>query len=385
MSIPVSELKLSQYKAFMTQKYLVKDLKELCEKWELKKSGKKEELRIRIYTHMKYTCVIPKIQSWIRMIFTKKYIQNKYDMLCRRPERTVSVESENSIIDLTKSIFERIRKYEKECIVDNDFLTMEPISDLPHYQKIMFRENGLIYGFDLSSFYQYVKKNNISLTTTKEIIKECQNPYTRQPFTGSLFKYIQKHIQICKILKFPIELGSEEHHTITETLTPLQQTFEYYDALSLSPQEKLYRRTADLFQYIDTFGYITDPQWFLQLDIHNVIRFVREVKDIWEYRAQITPETRNRICPNSHIITSQHNPFYSVYGVFLQNIYTSSPTDELGLINVKHVILTMCDKLTKNGITQDDKSLGIIFILMALTIVSHNASIAMPWFAYSAT
>jgi len=56
-------------------------------------------------------------------------------------------------------------------------------------------------------------------------------------------------------------------------------------------------RTVTLFQHIDALGNYSNPQWFLNLNIHQLIKFTKVLNDIWNYRALLTIETKKAICP----------------------------------------------------------------------------------------
>ena len=66
---------------------------------------------------------------------------------------------------------------------------------------------------------------------------------------------------------------------------------------------------------MDQRGFITNPNWFLRLPRLYVKRFLRELVDVWEYRAQIDNETKRKINP-------QHsNPFGFNIHVLLHKPY----------------------------------------------------------------
>ena len=46
---------------------------------------------------------------------------------------------------------------------------------------------------------------------------------------------------------------------------------------------------------------------------------------------------------------------------------------------LKKNILKMMDKLVSSGIDRDSKALGAYYVLGALTMVNHNAAMALPW------
>ena len=61
-------LKISEFEKIKTGKYSLNDLRILCGHYGIKKSGTKTDLVSRIYTHLKQSCLIVKIQrkfSWI--------------------------------------------------------------------------------------------------------------------------------------------------------------------------------------------------------------------------------------------------------------------------------------------------------------------------------
>ena len=44
-------------------------------------------------------------------------------------------------------------------------------------------------------------------------------------------------------------------------------------------------KTIDIFQKMDELGNYTNINWFLNLSANSTYRFIRELQDIWEYRA----------------------------------------------------------------------------------------------------
>ena len=52
-------------------------------------------------------------------------------------------------------------------------------------------------------------------------------------------------------------------------------------------------------------GFITNPQWFLNLSRSRLHTYLHELMDIWNYRAQLTQETKRKVEPQ------RGNPFYN--------------------------------------------------------------------------
>jgi hypothetical protein len=137
------------------------------------------------------------------------------------------------------------------------------------------------------------------------------------------------------------------------------------DTIDLSDEKTIELRALTLFQNIDALGNYSSPNWFLSLNRTLTIKMLRELLDIWNYRAQITSETRRKICPPSGILSTN----VTLYSIF----------NEQNLCRMKRYILEIMERLVNSGVDQDSRYLGAIYILGALTIVNQEASTALPW------
>ena len=103
-----------------------------------------------------------------------------------------------------------------------------------------------------------------------------------------------------------------------------------------------------------------------------LIKFVRELLEIWNYRSQITNEIKRTICPPNG------DPFRNLNMTYIHT--------ESNIHNVKKVILEVLEKLVNGGIDKDSKSLGAYYVLGCLTLVNADAATSLPWlfqsFAY---
>ena len=96
-----------------------------------------------------------------------------------------------------------------------------------------------------------------------------------------------------------------------------------------------------------------------------MVRYIRELGDIWNYRAQLSNETKRDICP------PHGNPF--IY--FNTNqYYTNNNVEQLKLS-----VLKVMDALVNNGISNENRSLGAFYVLSALTLVNNDAAESLPW------
>jgi hypothetical protein len=124
-------------------------------------------------------------------------------------------------------------------------------------------------------------------------------------------------------------------------------------------------KILDIFQNIDSLGNYSDPQWFLSLNRQQILKFVRELHDIWSYRAQLLPETKRNICPPTG------DPF--------RNITVNHILNETNIDNIRKIVYPLLEKFVNSGIDNDSKSLGAYYVLSALTLVNENAATSLPW------
>jgi hypothetical protein len=124
-------------------------------------------------------------------------------------------------------------------------------------------------------------------------------------------------------------------------------------------------RALALFQNIDSLGNYSSPEWFLSLNRNQLIKFLRELGDIWNYRAQLTNETKQNICPPNG------DPF--------RNISISYIMNENEILNIKKTILGVLEKFVNTGVDRDSRTLGAYYVLGALTLVNDSAAASLPW------
>lgn len=227
------------------------------------------------------------------------------------------------------------------CVNDTDFATLEPIEEIHYNQFFSFSdEDGTIYGCDVTSFYELLcKKNKYDVGN-----KPPFNPYNRRHIDPYILTNFSLYLRLAKLL------GIEQVVTIKEEV--------------IDPSKQLEMKILELFQYINELGNYADSSWFSNLSRHMTILFIREVYDIWHYRAQLSHDTMRTIVP------PHGNPFI---GMNLQLAQTQS--DEF----VKRQAVKIIEYLTKSGHTNDNRSLGAYYVLAALTLVSEDARCALPW------
>jgi hypothetical protein len=131
----------------------------------------------------------------------------------------------------------------------------------------------------------------------------------------------------------------------------------------ISPLKTLELNVISTFHKIDELGNYTDYKWFYDLEKQQLIRYIKELHDIWNYRLQLSPNVKYNISPNG-------DPFRSI------NLYYILNYD---IFFLKKSILNVINKFVDSGIDNEAKSLGAIYVLTALTLVSNDAAVSIPW------
>jgi len=300
----------SEYYFITNKNYNVQQLKLIAKHYKLKISGNKAQLINRLFVFLKLSNSIIKIQKIFRGKLQRNY--NKYH---------------------GPAFINR-----KLCTNTSDFLTFEEMSEMNFEQFISYKDvDNFIYGFDIISLYNLIVK----------IGKNVKNPYNRNDIPHEVIQNIKNLIRLSKILKIPVNINIQDVNN------------------DISDQKSIELKILDIFQNIDSLGNYSDPNWFLSLNRQQILKFVRELHDIWDYRAQILPENKRRICPPNG------DPFrhFNIAHIF----------NETNIDNIRKIIYPILDKFVNSGIDNDSKSLGALYVLSALTLVNPNAAMSLPW------
>jgi hypothetical protein len=292
--------------------YNLSQLKMLMKHYKLKQTGNKTQLTLRIYVYLYLSFYIVNIQKKFR-----GHLQRKCNLLRGPAFRKRSL-----------------------CTNANDFVTFEPIEKIYFQQFICFKDiDGFIYGFDIASLY------NLYLTGSH--YNNIKNPYNRSIIPSYVFDNIKKILTISKLLKTTIKLNIDD------------------DIDTLSDKQNLELRCLTLFQNIDALGNYSNSSWFNSLNNSMLIKFLRELIDIWNYRAQLSNYVKSQIYPPTG------EPFYGMNINYIVNIQDNN------LMKTK--ILDVLERIVNSGVNNDYKSLGAYYVLSALTLVNEDAANSIPW------
>jgi hypothetical protein len=292
-------------------KYNLQQLKLMAKKYKLKITGSKSQLIQRIYSFLFLSNLSVTIQKYIRGC-----LQRKYNRL-------------HGPAFITRTL----------CTNYFDFLSMDELTNIPFNQFFSFKDDdNFIYGFDLVSFYNLICKSDGAV----------KNPYNQQSINTKVIETFRSLLRVSRVLKL----------SISTEITDVNK--------EVSDSKVVELRCLSLFQNIDALGNYSNAQWFLSLNRVQLIRFLRELMEIWGYRAPLTIETKRAIIPPSG------NPFLRM--PHIHSIQVMETLDD-----VRKVMLSVMEKFVNTGIDKDNKCLGAYYVLGALTLVSNEAASALPW------
>ena len=316
---------LKDYSNIVKYNYNVSQLRAISKHYKLSTGGNKEYLRKRLFNFLYYSYNIIIVQKYVRYFLTKKYIKVHGPGFYNR----------------------------SLCSNDVDFCTLDSLNNISYNQFISFKDsNSHIYGFDIKSLYNlFIKSGNAKKASnnTNSNSSNVQNPFTNVCFSHSIFEQLLEYIRLTKLLKLELDLN-------------------YDELIILSIHKQLEMKILTLFQRIDSLGNYTNIKWFMELDKYGLIQFIRELADIWNYRANLTQETKRAIVPPSgNLFNSEHI-----------NININS-LPQYNFIQIKKYAIQIIDLLINKGINENSCVLGSYYVLSALTMVSNEAAISLPW------
>jgi hypothetical protein len=306
---------VKNYSVLLHYNYNVNQLKIFAKHHKLKITGTKPQLLLRVFTYLYLSKYIVILQKYVRGKLLRKYNELHGPGFIKR--------------DL--------------CVNTEDFVSLQSIKSIDFHQFITFKDtDGFVYGCDIASLYTLIHQN---------IGKPYVNPYNRSIIPNNIYNKIKRIIKLSIIFNKKVKLFLEDEK---------DETIE-----SLPVKKQLELKCLALFQSIDSLGNYSNPEWFLTLNKEGLMKFMRELIDIWNYRSQLLPIVRRQICPPNG------DPFSNLN---VSEIYSLQDLDK-----IKMKILEPLEKMVYNGIDSGSKSLGAIYVLSALTLVNTNAADSLPW------
>ena len=300
------------YNHVILYKYTIRELKDAIQRLKLPrcKESKREKICEFCANVMFLSCNAVKIQKLWRRFFIRRF---------------------NETLGPSYRHFEVSNNME-------DFLTTDAIRDIDYYYYFSYRDkDGFVYTFHIVSIVSLIQKNS------------KRNPYNRNDFDEVLLERIHRRVRYNKLIK---QTGQ----------------FAEYTPRVHSVQDKI----NSIFHHMDHLGgHYTSSNWFLQLNNRQIHKFIYELYEIWNFRAQLSTQLKEEICP------PRGNPFSSLPRNYILNYNNQRFMYSTNLL--LQVCVNIMEKLSYSARNEENKKMGILYILSALTLVSPEARNALPW------
>lgn len=149
------------------------------------------------------------------------------------------------------------------------------------------------------------------------------------------------------------------------TLSDIEHIGQISSRMVEIQSKSLPTRVQELFMEIDQLGNYTESAWFTQLTKRDCFYFYGHLYDTWRYRGRLSSSVKIRICPLG-------DPFMNVMPVRMR-------IDDVSDEQLRRGCITVMESMIYTARDIDDRKLGALHVLMALTVVSLPARNNIPW------
>lgn len=221
------------------------------------------------------------------------------------------------------------------CNNKEDFYTYETINEIDNKYFFSYKDNNkIVWFFDVRSINKLMDMNQ-------------PNPYTMQDFD------LYTRFKVKKIIEY---------------LTNNNISIDFKDEIKEIEKDKkklLKQKITDVFASIERLGLSVNTSWFTSLNIIQLKKIYGLMEDIWNYRAQLSQELKNQICPPDGRIFNKHPH------------EIRNTTDKNKMMDY---ILTDINKFN-NAVSDGDKRTGFMYFLISLSKVNPLVLDIHPWMA----
>jgi hypothetical protein len=420
----IKELKIPEFSEYenVTNKLLISQLKEICRHYKLKVSGKKEELVERARKYLQHSAVAIILQSKIKRTFTYEWLKlhglglfdrsicvNDTDIMgddltdikytnffsftdqgftygfdistfkemilktkkdrITRERKVINPYTRDEIEFNVISDFYKLLKYTKHLFSKSNNYNNENVDNIDNSNNVVNRNRNRNRQNNVNSYSENV--NTIIHDFNDNIINEYNsnyNPNSPQDISLNLDLLEDNEGVIYTLDNRNLLVYTQETHTTLRNNNQ-RQNIDYI----IVSNNIIESCITNIFHKIDDLGHYTNTDWFFSLTVSQLRTFIRDVKEIFDFRAGISNSVKRYILPNT-------NGILEVSNINLNNWLNRQ--DNIWMLRSK--ALNYMIKLVTKGITDEYRSLGAFYVLMALTLSSTEAANAMPWLYQSA-
>lgn len=223
------------------------------------------------------------------------------------------------------------------CTNDADFFSTDPVSDISGVTFFSYKDpDNHVYGFDVRSIHTLIYR-------ARTAGESPTNPFTRAHFAPEVLRSVTACVRLLNKRGLPTEWAP---------LTPP------------TPEQQIRMKIVDIFAKIDELNYYSSPEWFLELDEDDHREYYGHLYNIWTHRAGLSMAQKNTIVPGFHTRLFR----------FARWALADQPLESLQRMNLQVIRLLITSAADRN-----DRILGAMYAVSALTLVSDAARTAYPW------
>ncbi len=299
------------------EKCKLPELKEIAKKRGLRVSGKKDEIKQRIYANIIQHEKSTLIQKIFRGHIARLWMRLKVGI------------SDNAPVN------------------DTDFFTLEPISEMEFIYYLHYTEtaSNTSYVFNINSLINLVAKTG-----------KMENPYTREDLHKPLNDRLMQVITLTFILFPKNELTKRDK-------LPDKHKVTLVPAIPINPTANYTIMANNLFVKIDSLGNYTNVAWFNSLSSNDLCMMIVRLCNFWGH---IDRRLKVRICPRT-------SPFS------VDNLGIESMNPQRSIAENRAIAIRVGEMLVCSGATEEYRILGAMYFLTGLVLVSIEAREQMPW------
>lgn len=224
----------------------------------------------------------------------------------------------------------------KKCVNQEDFYSLDNILTIPFKYIYILKENNIEYCFDIRSLNEYFKNKGTNIN----------NPYNNVPFSHKDIQLINN-----KFKKFKDDINFK-----------IKQD-------QLSPRQLYKQHVISVFQNFDNLGFMLNIEWFTKLRFEQLKYLYRKCEDVWNYRAQLSPEQKLGIVHNGNL--------FALPPLTIHRMRRDKEKE------LKNILLTEFNRAVTEGTTEANKKLGAILILTGFAEISQDVMNSYPWLSQS--
>jgi hypothetical protein len=218
-----------------------------------------------------------------------------------------------------------------------DMFTLDPVSEIPLLYRWSYKDTkDHRWIFDIRSLSMSSAHGNV-----------LSNPYTREPISGAAEIHFHERCTWLRSKKYCLVQSN---------------------GVEMTPEQEHQQKILDVIMKYDALGYHICIGWFEELCVADLSYLYRELWDLWYYRLQLSTEIRNQVVPDWDRQTTL--------------VFKWRPSELRSRHDLRwwqKISLELLDRFVSSASLKEHRTLGALYGMTALVIVSPTIRDNYPW------